>query len=110
MLADLSTIFSKNTDISAKDRKKAVKGVEIILAALGAELYTDKEAVYRSIDRDYQASDAVETVRSLYGDAKADSLTEDEIDRIIYYFDRNNESDLPEDEVWENAVSLALGN
>lgn len=84
--------------------------MEIILAALGAELYTDKEDVYRSVDRDYQASDAVETVRSLYGDDRADSLTEDEIDSIIYYFNSNNESDLSEDDVWENAVLLALEN
>lgn len=110
MLADLSTIFSKNTDILDEDREKAVKGIEIILRALGAELYTDKEDVYRSVEYDYQASDAVETVRSLYGDARADNLTKDETDRIIYYFDSNNESDLPEDEVWENAVLLALGN
>ena len=110
MLVDLSTIFSKNTDILDEDREKAVKGIEIILRALGAEPYTDKEDVYRSVEYDYQVSDAVEAVRSLYGDARADNLTKDETDHIIYYFDRNNESDLPEDEVWENAVLLALGN
>ena len=109
LLIDLDAVFdqAEKTGISKNICQELKSNFVKILDLIGAKPVSP-ETVYRKVQREYRTEDIKAHVEDMYGEDKAETLSDELIGRMLDMYEHDHDCNIAENDMWERVIRNAL--
>ena len=109
LLIDLDAVFDQAAQIGVpKDTCQKIKSNFVKTFDLIGAKPVSPETVYRKVQREYRTEDIESYVEDMYGEDKAEALSDDLIGRMLDRYEDEHDRNIAENNTWECVIRSVL--
>ena len=109
LLIDLDAVFDQAEKIGVpKDTCQKIKSNFVKTFDLIGAKPVSPETVYRKVQRDYRTEDIEAHVEDMYGEDRAEALSDELIGRMLDRYEDEHDCNIAENDTWESVIRNVL--